>query len=179
MIPGITFHRDRWKYLLVALLIVVVDQITKQLISHYLPIGRQIRLFDGELVWIQHVLNPGMAFGLRMIPTAILAIISAFAACALIAYLFVSPYSRGGQGLALGLIIGGAIGNLIDRVAIGKVVDFISVDFPDFIMTRWPTFNVADSSVCVGMTLLIILSFLQDFSTPNESEKADSINVEE
>jgi len=179
MLSSITFHRDRWKYLLVALLIVVLDQVTKQLISHYLPVGRQIRLFDGELLWIQHVLNPGMAFGLRIIPTAILAIISAFAACVLIVYLFVSPYSRGGQGLSLGLIIGGAIGNLIDRVAIGKVVDFISVDFPDIIMTRWPTFNIADSSVSVGMTLLIVLSFLQDHSTPNEPDNTDSLIIEE
>ncbi len=179
MTTGFTIYRNRWTYLLIALIIVALDQITKQLIIHYLPLGEQIRLFDGNLLWIQHVMNPGMAFGIRILPPVILAIISAFAACVLIAYLFLSPYSHGGQGFSLGLIIGGAIGNLIDRISIGKVIDFISVDFPDAIMIRWPTFNVADSSVSVGVTLLIIFSFLQDRSASNNHETSDSICVEE
>lgn len=175
MASGITFHKKRWTYLLIALAIVVLDQVTKQLITHYLPIGSQIRMFGGELMWIQHVLNPGMAFGLRLLPPFVLAVISTFAACVLIAYLFLSPHSSGGQGLALGLIIGGAIGNLIDRIAYGKVIDFISVDFPDAIMMRWPTFNVADSAVSVGVTVLIILSFLKDQTGLKEADESEPL----
>jgi signal peptidase II len=54
------------------------------------------------------------------------------------------------------LIIGGAIGNLIDRLAFGSVTDFFDVDFPDFLMERWPVFNIADSSIVIAITILLI-----------------------
>ena len=57
---------------------------------------------------------------------------------------------------AFTFILGGAIGNLIDRAMYGKVIDFIDCDFPDIIMTRWPIFNIADSFVTVGMVFLAI-----------------------
>ena len=53
------------------------------------------------------------------------------------------------------LILGGALGNLIDRIFIGSVTDFIWCDFPDIIMTRWPIFNIADSSIVIAMILMI------------------------
>ena len=64
------------------------------------------------------------------------------------------------------------MGNLIDRFFWGKVVDFIDVDFPDFIMSRWPVFNAADSAVTVGMCLLVIYILFQPgidakYSTPS------------
>jgi signal peptidase II len=55
--------------------------------------------------------------------------------------------------LSLALILGGALGNLFDRVRFGYVTDFFDFDFPDFIMTRWPVFNIADSAVTTGVTL--------------------------
>jgi signal peptidase II len=70
----------------------------------------------------------------------------------------------GSLGLSMGLIFGGAIGNIVDRVMRGEVVDFLDVDFPDITirvlnihMTRWPTFNIADSCVLVGIIMLLVI----------------------
>jgi signal peptidase II len=65
------------------------------------------------------------------------------------------------------LILGGALGNLIDRVLFGPVTDFFSMDFPDFIMERFPVFNIADSSIFIGVVLMIIdMLFIKDKPSP-------------
>lgn len=60
------------------------------------------------------------------------------------------------QTVSFSLIVAGAIGNLIDRIYLGSVTDFLDFDFPDFLMERWPIFNVADSAICVAIGLYII-----------------------
>jgi signal peptidase II len=69
--------------------------------------------------------------------------------------------------LSFALIIGGAAGNLVDRVVHGGVTDFIDADFPDFIMERWPVFNVADSSILIGICLYLVFSLIIDRHTKN------------
>jgi signal peptidase II len=127
--------------------------------SSWLSSGQIVKLFDGELVWFVLVHNPGLAFGLRILPTPALAVISLIAASALGFYLYRYPLPMH-QGLPFGLIMGGAIGNMIDRMRLGKVVDFISVDFPDFWMSRWPVFNVADSAVSIGIVWIVLVTLL-------------------
>jgi len=169
------FHPERWNYLLIGVIVMALDQITKMMIVRLLPLGGEIRLFDGELLWIQHIMNSGMAFGIRFFPPLVLTIVALLAVIGLTTYVFITSVLPRGIGIPLGLIIGGASGNLIDRIIHGKVIDFICVDFPDFIMPRWPTFNVADSAILVGVTLLLIFSFFYNRSQKTNITKDDEI----
>jgi len=155
--------------------IIVLDQFTKLIARQYLPYGDVIRLFDGDLIWLVFVLNPGTAFGVRIIPPFFLAIFAFAAAVGLGIFLYRQPSIPRWRGIPFALIMGGAIGNLIDRLTMGKVVDFISVDMPDFIMTRWPVFNVADSAVSVGIVWLLIVSFISKDDV--QAEAGESVDV--
>jgi len=166
-------RNNRPLYLLIAGVIVLLDQVSKLLIRHYFRPGESCRLFDSDLIWIVYVQNSGMAFGIRIIPPFVLAIIAFIAAVALGIFIFRHPHLTYWHGVPFSLIMGGAIGNLIDRLTIGEVVDFISVDFPDFIMPRWPVFNVADSSLSVGIVSLILITLFrgQQLSENREESK--------
>lgn len=75
----------------------------------------------------------------------------------------------------LGAILGGAIGNTYDRIVYGYVIDFVDVDFPNWIMDRFAVFNVADAAVSVGVTvLLLLLIFQKPAPEPDKSEGSDS-----
>ncbi|HXK49558.1 MAG TPA: signal peptidase II, partial [Clostridiales bacterium] len=82
--------------------------------------------------------------------------VSVIASLVLIYLIFSSDISKRTELWALSLILGGAAGNLIDRISTGRVIDFIDCDFPDFIMQRWPVFNLADSFITAGMVFLFI-----------------------
>lgn len=141
------------------MIIVVADQFTKSLATTYLSNGGIVRPFNGDTIWLIYVLNPGFAFGVRILPPIVLKIFALLAASALGYYLFTRCLDSIYQNISLTLIMGGALGNLIDRIRIGEVIDFLSVDMPDFFMDRFPVFNVADSMVSIGVVLLILLSF--------------------
>ncbi len=141
--------------------IIVLDQITKMLATRYLADGSIVRPFGNDLLWFVFVQNPGLAMGMRFLPPVALSVISLLAGGLLGYYLFTKPFQPLYQGVPLALIMGGALGNMIDRIAVGQVTDFISVDMPDFIMDRFWVFNVADSAVSVGVVALMIVSFLQ------------------
>ena len=129
---------------LVAILIVVADRISKWLVMHNMQLGESIRLIGENFLRFTYVHNPGIAFGIRIIPGTFLAVFSLVTSLILIVI------------ISLSLILGGAIGNVIDRLKYGEVIDFIDVDFPNLIMARWPVFNIADSAVTIGMCLLAI-----------------------
>ena len=120
--------------------------------------GEVVRIFDGDLLWLVLVFNPGLAFGVRLIPPVILTVIAFIASAGLAIYLFRASNLSRRHGMPLALVMGGALGNLVDRIILGKVIDFISVDMPDFIMPRWPVFNVADSAVSIGITCLVVFT---------------------
>lgn len=117
----------------------------------------------GELVRFQLVYNKGAAFSSRpqdlmpfLPPWVFFLLISIVAAFAL-AWFYKSIDKRDYLSrLGVVMILGGAVGNFIDRMRMQMVVDFIDCDFPDFIMARFPTFNVADSFVTVGVALVIL-----------------------
>ncbi len=132
-----------------------IDQLTKWVVHRSLPLNGTIRLFDGDLVQLRHVRNPGSAFGFDFLSPLVLLIFALAAASGVGAYILFHPQLRRSQGVALSLILGGALGNLTDRIIYNEVVDFISVDFPDLIMPRWPTFNLADAAVTIGVLLII------------------------
>jgi signal peptidase II len=132
--------------------VLVADQLTKALVVANLEFGAREEVL-GDVVQLWHVRNTGAAFSL--FPGATwLFVPMAIAALAMVGYLF-SKY-RGRVlwlHVVLGAIVGGTLGNLVDRVRHGYVVDFVSVGVGDL---RWPTFNVADSSLVIGIGLLVI-----------------------
>jgi signal peptidase II len=173
-------NRNRLQYLSIVLGIVILDQATKLLVVRGMYLGQIIKLFKGNLIWLVHVRNPGLAFGLTFIPPWLLMVIAFVAATGLGYYLYKHSALPFIQGLPLAIIMAGALGNLIDRIAVGEVVDFISIDTPDFLMTRFPVFNVADSAISIGAALLIIWSFLyHDREQQQADERVNPIDPEQ
>ena len=144
------------KHYLVAILVVIADRITKWLVMQNMQLGESIRLLGDDLLRFTYVHNPGIAFGIRVIPPSVLTVFSIVTSIVLIVFIYYQRRESPMLVLSLSMILGGAIGNVIDRLLYGEVIDFIDVDFPDFIMARWAVFNVADSAVTIGMCILAI-----------------------
>ncbi len=134
---------------LISFLVALLDHLTKWIIVTTLTLHEVIDILP--FLRIVHVKNPGAAFGLfSNIGNNIFIFISLAAMIFIIVYSFKIP--KGLELFSLSLILGGAVGNLIDRVMIGKVVDFI-----DFFVGKWhwPAFNVADSALSIGIVLFL------------------------
>ena len=145
----------------VAAAVWAIDLKSKMLAVDHLEWRPPVRILDG-LVYLQLVRNPGAAFGLATGMTWLLTLI---AVGVVIAIVRVAERLRSrGWAVALGLVLGGALGNLTDRVFRypgifrGWVVDMISVFAPDGRV--WPVFNAADSAICTGGALLVLLALL-------------------
>lgn len=138
-----------------ALVVLALDQVTKSLALDRLSPGFPVPVVEGFLS-LTLVLNPGLAFGVfsAASPEWLAAVLSLGALSVLI--FFSARLLAGGgwlSGLGLGLIFGGAVGNLVDRGRFGAVVDFIDVYWRGY---HWPAFNIADSAITVGVGLLAI-----------------------
>lgn len=148
----VDYHPDKLRniiFLLIGFLIVFADQLTKAWIRTNLLVGHT--LFDIGFLRIINITNTGAAFGIFKDQTFVLTIIACVGAIAIISCAFLArryvPFVDNMLGKsALGLILGGTVGNLIDRIHFGYVTDFI-----DFKV--WPTFNVADSAVTIGIII--------------------------
>ncbi|HEX7877933.1 MAG TPA: signal peptidase II [Candidatus Eisenbacteria bacterium] len=134
----------------IALLVIALDHLTKWMVVRKLPFNHDVHI-AGEWVMLTHIKNTGGAFGLFPGSTLPLILVSS-AASVVLCYLAVRLRHDWTRLIALGLILGGAIGNLIDRIFQKKVTDFIHVGIPDG--PRWPIFNVADSAVSIGVGIL-------------------------
>ncbi|MGI8633722.1 MAG: signal peptidase II [Solirubrobacterales bacterium] len=141
----------------VAACVLLADQLSKLAIAGGLERGERLTIVGD--VFITNVRNEGVAFGLFAGGGAVLIAGTAVATVALLAY-FAIEARRRWLWLGMGLVIGGAAGNLVDRFAREGVVDFIKV-------YAWPTFNLADSAITIGVVLLIWLSLRED---PRASE---------
>ena len=135
-----------------AALVFVADQATKALVVAGLDYGERVDVI-GDFVQLWHLRNTGAAFSLLpgatwlFVPVTILAL-------GMVAYFHRQFRDRGPWiHVLLGVILGGALGNLTDRLRLGYVVDFVSVGIGDL---RWPAFNVADPSVVIGIGLLVV-----------------------
>jgi signal peptidase II len=151
--------------LLLAGAVVALDQISKAIVLDRLPLGVPISVVDGLLA-LTLVLNPGLAFGLLGgVPPAWRWTVAALSlvALAVLARVALRVLPAGGWTgrLAVRLIFGGAVGNLVDRARFGAVVDFVDVHWRGW---HWPAFNVADSAITVGVALLAV-RLLNDRST--------------
>ncbi len=179
------------KILYVSLFIILLDQMTKLLVRGFeipslgvkvegMRIGETKQII-GDLVRITYTENPGIAFGINLGNKFYLTLFALIAAIIVFIYLYRVRNGNFTIRLSLGMILGGAIGNLIDRVFYGvifnygkifhgRVVDFIDIDFFDinifgYHIDRWPIFNIADASVTIGVLILL-------FSHHKESSQA-------
>lgn len=157
-----------------ALLAVVLDQVTKILAVKYLMPVNTVPIIKSVL-HLTYLENTGAAFGSLKNSRWVFLAVSTFAIIALVFYMFRFKPKNRVLSAGLAFIIGGGIGNMIDRIAKGYVVDFV-----DFRLVNFAVFNVADSFVCVGAALVIIYIF---FSAEKEdknakNEKKESKNEE-
>jgi signal peptidase II len=151
--------------LLTALAILVADQLSKGFVVAAVALGEQVRLF-GDIVQVWHVQNRGAAFSLLQGGSILFLVVSVLS-LGMVAYFHRSLRQRGlWVHLVLGIILGGTLGNFVDRLRQGYVTDWISVGIGDL---RWPTFNVADSSIVVGIGVLVLYLL---FATPDVREAA-------
>ncbi|MCL5029763.1 MAG: signal peptidase II [Bacteroidetes bacterium] len=190
------------KVLFISLSIVILDQVTKLLVKgftipllniHYIGMfsGQKIPII-GDFFRLTFIENPGMAFGFDPGSKMKLwiSLFSLFASIGLLIYLYLIRKKSLSLRIAIACIIGGAVGNLIDRMFYGvfyhyaplfygRVVDFLDFDFFKFNLfgrsfDRWPIFNFADASVTIGV--LILLFFYR--SSNSENQKAEELPIE-
>ena len=137
------------------------DQLSKLLVKSFLPIGQSIP--DEGFFRITHINNSGTIWGLFPDQTIALTI-GSFLGIGLLLYLYHKiPNSSPLISISIGLQLGGALGNLIDRIRLRYVVDFIDVG-------SWPIFNLADSSIVTG---IVILVFILIYRSNNESDSSE------
>jgi signal peptidase II len=134
------------RYLGLGFGIVAVDQLTKLWIQRHVALG-DARPLLGGLVYLTHAQNPGGAFGL--FPHQNWLFFGVMVLLVVLVVKLVYPMTKRSPLLCCGLSLGlaGAVGNLIDRLRVGRVIDFIDVGF-------WPVFNVADGAIVIGVALL-------------------------
>ena len=139
-------------------LVVILDQLSKRIVENNMKYFQRIDIF-GELLGFRYVHNRGVAFGmLSGMGGLFIALISTIIIFALLVFgtTFKNKFSKAEQ-FFFGMVIGGALGNLIDRLRFGYVVDFIELPY-------WPVFNVADTSIVLGTILLLFLYYRRERS---------------
>lgn len=135
--------------------VILADRWTKELAVRYLldPGARSVQVLDGYLRFT-YVENRGAAFGLFQEQTTFFIVVGLIVIGVILASYRYMPEPSWLLNFCLGLQMGGAIGNLIDRIRVGYVVDFIELTYND--ATIWPVFNIADSAICVGVAGLAL-----------------------
>jgi signal peptidase II len=146
----------------VALVVIVLDQLTKAAVATRMALHQSISIIDGFFA-LTYVRNTGAAFGFlagRMedLRVPFFLVVSVGAVAVLVWFIRGIAPERRWMVVACGAVLGGAIGNMIDRVAFGEVIDFLDVYVGAY---HWPTFNVADSAITVGVILLTLDSLRQ------------------
>lgn len=152
-----TPHAMRRFHFLVALLVVALDRIAKWTVAANIPLHDSIQVIPG-FFRLTHVQNRGAAFGLfadspSEWKIATLVLFSLVALAIVVALLWKNSHSMTTTGMGLALILGGALGNLWDRLVSGRVTDFLLFYVGPY---QWPAFNVADSAIVIGAALLVI-----------------------
>ena len=125
---------------------VIADQLTKQIVISQLALGDSVHV-TGPL-YIHHVTNPGIAFGLFSSWASVVTVVTACAVGWMLVYFAKAGARHPILPVALGLLIGGSLSNLIDRLRLGHVTDFLDLRF-------WPAFNLADTFIVVGVATLL------------------------
>jgi signal peptidase II len=131
----------------VAVAALAADQATKQVVASQLGYGEEVRVLGGFS--LHHVQNSGIAFGFFQNSTAVVTLATAIAVGWMLWYFTRSGGRHPVLPTALGLLIGGSVSNLTDRLRLGHVTDFLDFSW-------WPAFNLADTFICVGVAILLV-----------------------
>ncbi|KQN97621.1 signal peptidase II [Paenibacillus sp. Leaf72] len=161
----------RYYYYWIALFVFVVDFITKKIIATQLNLGDLISVI-GNFFYITSHRNKGAAFGILQEQRLFFIVITIVILAAIIWYIQTTrKLGKVWLLTGLGLVLGGAFGNFLDRAMYGEVVDFLLFNFGSY---SFPIFNVADSAICVGVALILIDALLT-----SKQEKQDQMRSEE
>lgn len=150
----------------IAATVIVLDQFTKWLVRSNLDYGETWPSNSDAFFRIIHVTNSGAAFGILQGQTSFLIVTSVLGLAAILLYYLYPPMEHGLIRIALGLQLGGAIGNFIDRVRLGEVTDFVDVG-------SFPIFNVADSSISTSIAAVLIFFVLEELRSSRDSAPAE------
>jgi signal peptidase II len=158
----------------VSVLVILLDWQTKQMASESLALYRPHEIFSWLNMTLAH--NYGAAFSFLNNAGGwqrwFFVVLASGVSLILLVWLLRLPRQEWRTGLSLALIIGGAVGNLIDRIQLGYVVDFVDVYYRDW---HYPAFNVADSAITIGVVLLLLDSVLQAFKRKDASRLKDGL----
>ncbi|MGB2979646.1 MAG: signal peptidase II [Candidatus Zixiibacteriota bacterium] len=179
---------------IISLLAILTDQFSKTIASRLLALGESVPVL-GDFFRLTLVLNPGGVFGTRIGSQNFYTFISILAIGIILWFFFKTSDKGISLEVGLSLVLGGAIGNLIDRFRFGEVVDFLDFEFfnislppakiaflrfPGFNLDRWPVFNLADSFVLIGMILVMVhLLFSKETPTVETPQDSDAVYGEE
>lgn len=143
-------HQDRRWLLVLPLVIVVIDQLLKLVFTNWLGPDSDTHRWElaGNIFAFQYVENRGAAFGIMPDQTGLLTALSILIAGFGIRIMWREAKTHPVTAIAIGMVVGGAIGNIVDRIRLGYVVDFVGIG-------SWPKFNLADSMITTGVILLI------------------------
>jgi signal peptidase II len=153
---SLSAERRQWIGLaIVAVAAVAADQITKHVVASSIALDSAVKVVGPFS--IRHVQNSGIAFGLFSSATVIVIVLTTVAVAWMLVFFARSGARHPALPVALGLLIGGSVSNLVDRVRLGYVTDFLDLRW-------WPAFNLADASIVVGVTVLLGSLLLSDRS---------------
>ena len=162
--------RKYWILLIVFLGIIALDQSTKLIIQQTLPLHQKVEIISGFFNLI-HVRNTGGAFGIfggeKGPVGSVLFVVASLIAVGILVILFLRVKEHEKTlTFSLALLLSGAIGNLIDRVSYGEVVDFLDFHVSS---THWPAFNIADSAISIGIGLMALELLIKERKKPSKS----------
>lgn len=146
--------------------IVILDQVSKAIALTILEPGRPVELIDGFLR-LTLTSNDGGAFGLFQGFGTAIAVLAALVSAGIIGILLWGPPQRRSMAIGLVCIAGGALGNLIDRLVRGAVIDFLEIRWRTF---SWPVFNIADTVIVIGTGLVLVTLLIVERQSARESQ---------
>lgn len=164
-----------WLPLLCAAVVVALDQWTKVLVREHIELhhaSTPIAWLEG-IFMLEYVHNYGAAFGILQNAGVLFVITTVVISIAILVSIGRLGTSQRGMQILMGLILGGAIGNFIDRTTLGYVTDFVKVGIPG--KAYWPNFNIADSSIVVGVLIMTFMAWRHDiFANDEQQEEGQS-----
>ncbi len=148
----------------IAAIVFALDQLTKRLVIQYIPLYQSVAPIPGlgRLLLFSHTRNSGAAFGIFQNSGNVFLVIAVLVGLAIVYYVSQSPQMPWLLRISLGLQLGGAMGNMWDRVQHGAVTDFVDIGF-------WAIFNVADASIVIGVALLAYWLWQEDVKAQQQN----------
>ncbi len=173
--PSQVKEKSAWRLLPYFIVVFVADQVTKYIALSTLTMGLPVSVIGEYWRWTL-TFNPGGAFGMRLGGTTYYLVSSLIIFVVLLFYIWRNRHISF-LAIPLTIVSAGALGNIVDRIRFGEVVDFIDWEFFDinigsYYMDRWPIFNVADMAVSCGITATILLILYHSRKNPDGTETA-------